>query len=367
MSTEQPDDVDRPHSNRGRLRRNGRSMMRLGLALLALSLVVTLISGFTTRSMLEHLRTNSSELLDGRGTVTLSNGATRVLYVTGGLVAPGEDVPTPVEDITCVVTGPEGNVPVSHLKDEDRRVGLDNPLARFQVVGSFSTRAAGEHTIECTGLGVVVAPEVSPASALLRLGGLMLGSLGVFAGATLALIGGVLQLVMRRTADEVDDDADDVALPPQEGPEEWWEDENAEMAARVRAARRAAAAGGASAGAGAGVARAQLEDELDDDLEDELDEDDDLDDDDLDDEDDSGEDSTDQPDSDDDDFEGDAVDEEGDDGYVRLTDEELAEMSDEEIADLLRSGALVYVDEDGHVLDPDTNAPDHAERGDTYR
>ena len=40
------------------------------------------------------------------------------------------DLPTPVEDIQCTVTGPDGDVPVAHLVDEDRKVGLDNPLAR---------------------------------------------------------------------------------------------------------------------------------------------------------------------------------------------------------------------------------------------
>ena len=38
-----------------------------------------------------------------------------------------------------------------------------------------------------------------------------------------------------------------------------------------------------------------------------------------------------------------------------------------EIGDLLRSGALVYVDEDGNVLQPDESAPVREERGDTYR
>lgn len=228
MSSEQPDPVEPARSSRGRLRRSGRSMLRVGLLLLAVSLVVTLVAGLATRSLLTHLSTNSSELIDGTATLDLDAGAVRSLYVTGGLVAPGEVLPTPVEDITCTVTGPDGDVPVSHLKDEDRRVGVDNPLARFQVVGTFRTGASGEHQIDCSGLGVVIAPEVSPASALIRLGGLMLGSLGVFGGFTLALIGGILTLIVRHGVEEEEEDDDDSAGPPTEGAEEWWEEENAQ-------------------------------------------------------------------------------------------------------------------------------------------
>lgn len=293
MSTAQPRSADRPHSNRGRLRRSGRSMLRVGLLLLAVSLVVTLIAGLATRSMLGQLRSGSSELLDGTGSVTLDAGDTRSLYVTGGLVAPGEELPTPVEEITCSVQGPSGQVPVSHLRDQDRTVGIDNPLARFQVVGSFTATAAGDHQVDCTGLGVVVAPQVSPASALLRVGGLLLGSLGLFAGATLALIGSLLRLFTRHgTDEEEDDDYETDAEPPAEGADEWWEEENA-TADEPPAARE--------------------------------------------------------------------------DDYVTLTDDELAELSEAEIADLLRSGALVYVDEDGKVVPP-VDAPTRTDDGDdTYR
>ncbi|GAA5161456.1 hypothetical protein [Ornithinimicrobium tianjinense] len=338
MSSVQSDQSGRPHTSRGRLRRSGRSMLRVGLLLLAISLAVTLVAGLATRSLIHHLQTNSSELIDGRGTVELEAGAERALYVTGGLVAPGEDVPTPVEDITCTVAGPDGPVPVNHLKDDDRQVGIDNPLARFQVVGSFRAAADGEHQITCSGLGVVVAPEVSPASMLIRVGALMLGSLGVFAGATLALIGAGLSLLVRHGTDEDDGDGDDlgVAQPPAEGAEEWWEEENDQV---------------------------DDDDDSDGDSEntDELDDEglgEDLDDDDFDDD----FDETDLADAD-------------EDGFIELTDEELASMSEEEIAELLRSGAMVYVDEDGNVVDastfttagqePDQSARD--ERGDTFR
>ncbi|OLT22209.1 hypothetical protein BJF81_13240 [Ornithinimicrobium sp. CNJ-824] len=209
-------------------------MTRVGVVLLLVSLVVTLVAGLATRNLVKNLRDNSAELLDGTAAVPLSQGDQRSLYVTGGLVAPGEIVPTPVEDIRCTVDGPEGEVPVAHLSDEGQRVGVDNPLARFQVVGSFRADSSGEHTIDCSGLGVVVAPEVSPADGLLRVGGLMLGSLGVFGGATLALIGGVLLLVVRHGTDEEDDDGQDLdvsAQPPSEGADEWWEEETASPAA----------------------------------------------------------------------------------------------------------------------------------------
>lgn len=307
-------------------------MLRVGLLLLAISLVVTLVAGLATRSLLDNLRSNSSELMDGTATVTLDAGASRALYVTGGLAAPGEDLPTPVEAITCTVAGPGGPVPVSHLKDEDRRVGVDNPLARFQVVGSFQTTAAGEHEIDCSGLGVVVAPEISPASALMRLGGLMLGSLGVFAGFTLALIGGAIALIVRHGTDEEDDHGYDVGVgePPAEGADEWWEDENAQAAARERAERLAR---GEDVDPDEAPGHGSLASDV---AGDSLLEDDRL------------------------------VAEQDD--YVQLTDEELSELSEEEVADLLRSGALVYVDEDGNVLQPDEPAaPVRDERGDTYR
>lgn len=339
MSSEQLDPVDRPRTSRGRLRRSGQSMLRVGLLLLAIALVVTLVSGLATRSLLDNLRSNSSELMDGTATLTLDAGQSRALYVTGGLVAPGEDLPTPVEEITCTVTGPDGGVPVSHLKDEDRRVGVDNPLARFQIVGSFRTTAAGEHQIDCSGLGVVVAPEISPASALMRLGGLMLGSLGVFAGFTLALIGGAITLIVRHGTDEEDDDGYDVGVgePPAEGADEWWEDENAQAAARDHAHTGTDTDIDTDAD---GVERVVPL---------------------------TGERRADQEYDDDELIDEQRADDEQDDDYVQLTDEELSELSEEEIGDLLRSGALVYVDEDGNVLQPDESAPVREERGDTYR
>ncbi|MFB9730835.1 hypothetical protein [Ornithinimicrobium kibberense] len=335
MPAEPSDRAPRTPTSRGRLRRSGRAMTRVGLVLLLISLVVTLVAGLATRSLVNNLRDNSAELLDGTATVPLSQGDQRSLYVTGGLVAPGEIVPTPVEDIRCTVAGPEGEVPVAHLSDDDQRVGVDNPLARFQVVGSFRASTSGEHTIDCSGLGVVVAPEVSPADGLLRVGGLMLGSLGVFGGATLALIGGVLLLVVRHGTDEGDDDGQELdvaAQPPSEGAEEWWEEETVSPAAVPAGAEDPLDA--------AAPAR------------------------------------TDDPDGPRDvgsdvpegagpvDF--DVVTE---DDYVDLSDEELAALSDEEVAQLVESGALVFVDEDGEVVSDTTPGQDDgsAEQQDTYR
>lgn len=325
MSTAQSDHPTHVPTSRGRLRRSGRAMTRVGVALLLISLVVALVAGLATRSLLNNLRDNSAELLDGTATVTLAQGAQRALYVTGGLVAPGEIVPTPVEDIRCTVQGPDGEAPVAHLSDEDKRVGVDNPLARFQVVGSFRAGASGEHTIDCSGLGVVVAPEVSPADGLLRVGGLMLGSLGVFGGATLALIGGVLLLVVRHGTDEQDDDGADLdvaAQPPTEGAEEWWEEETVSPAAEPDPDAGADVPSPAAAPDGAAeVAEPHP-----------------------------------------------AFDVDTEDDYVDLTDEELAALSEEEIAQLVESGALVFVDDDGDVVhDMTEGVDDTAEQRDTYR
>lgn len=275
----------RPRTSRGRLRRSATAMVRVGGLLLALSLVAVLVGGLTTRSLINNLQDNSAELLDGSATLSLPANAERALYVTGGLVAPGEDVPTPVQDIECTVTGPSGPVPVTHLSEDGKRVGLDNPLARFQVVGSFRTTQGGEHTVACNGLGVVLAPEISLSGGVLRLGSLMLGSMGTLAGLTLLLIGGSLLLVVRQGTAEEDDDGyavGDGGEPPSEGAEDWWEEE-------TRSPARVVSPG-----------------------------------------------TADEDDSD-------------DDGYVELSDEELAALSDEEIAELVASGAIVFVDEDGEI------------------
>lgn len=328
MSSEQPVTYGRPRTSRGRLRRSGQALVRVGALLLAISLAVVLVAGLTTRSLINNLQDNSAELLDGTVTVDLGAGAQRALYVTGGLVAPGEDLPTPVDDIVCTVAGPGGDVPVSHLSDQGRRVGLDNPLARFQVVGEFRASQAGEHTIECTGRGVVVAPEVSPADGALRVGGLMLGSMGTFAGATMLLIGAVLLLVVRHGID--DDEGDDGygvgegGEPPTEGAEEWWEDETRSSAA--------------------------LRDDAGDDDNDEDD-----------DSDPRSQDGVDEDGSDDG-----LQERDGDDDYVELTEEELAALSDEEIAEMVASGALVFVDDEGGVT-PDGSTVDEDAQGDTYR
>lgn len=321
MSSEQdePRTDGRPHTSRGRLRRSGQALVRVGAVLLAISLVVVLVGGLTTRSLIDNLQDNSAELLDGTATVSLTAGAERTLYVTGGMVAPGEDLPTPVEDIRCTVAGPGGDRPVGHLTDEGKRVGLDNPLARFQVVGSFTAGQAGQHTIECNGRGVVVAPEVSPADGLLRLGALMLGSLGTFAGVTLLLIGGILLLVVRHGTDGDEDEDEGYAVgggaqPPSEGAEEWWEDETRSPAA-VRGEDDA------DRGSPDGTDGAEVEAIL------YLPEDDD---------------------------------------YVELSDEELASLSEEQIAELVASGALVFVDEDGSVTQGEEPFDQDAQ-SDTYR
>ncbi|RIK16229.1 MAG: hypothetical protein DCC50_05665 [Acidobacteria bacterium] len=327
MSPEQTDAPRRPRTNRGRLRRSGQALVRVGGLLLAVSLVVLLVAGLTTRSLINNLRDNSAELLDGTATVTLSAGAERTLYITGGLVAPGETAPTPVDQVVCTVAGPGGEVPVNHLADDGRRVGLDNPLLRFQVVGSFRAQSAGEHTVECTGRGVVIAPEVSPADGLLRIGGLLLGSMGTLAGATLLLIGGALLLVVRHGTDDQDDDGyavGDAGEPPTQGAEEWWEDEAQGPSAIHEDRDDDRTATGDTSGPDAG-------DDLDDG-------------------------DGDDP----------AQDEADEDGYVELTDEELAAMSEEEIAELLASGDLVFVDDEGRVSHRD-DPFDQDAASDTYR
>ena len=316
-------------ASRSRLRRAARTLVKVGGILLAISLVLALVGGLTTRNLLTHLQSSSAELLDGSATVELTAGDVRSLYVTGGLVAPGELVPTPVDQITCTVQGPRAEVPVTHLKDEDQKIGIDTALARFQVVGSFQAVDNGPHEITCDGLGVVVAPQVGPADALLRLGSLGLGSLGVFAGATLLLIGGILRLLVRRGQGEPEDEDedDDTDLPPEQGAEEWWEEEAATRPARPDSAGPKATPG----------------DPGDDTSADDLD----------------------------DAAEGDAADwVDDEDPYVDLTPEELEALSDEEIAELVASGALVFVDEDdeivarpGQIADGDADAA----RNDTYR
>lgn len=305
MPTDELEHETSSRISRGRLRRSGRQLVRLGTVLTVISLVVALIAGWATRSLLDHLQTNSAELLDGSATVTLSQGAERTLYVTGGLIAPGELVPTPVDQISCTITGPSGEVPFESLADQDKRVGIDTALARLQVVGSFQAEESGEHDLSCDGLGVVVAPEVGAASAIARLGGLILGSLGTFLGLTMMLIGGVLLLFMRGgNESESDDDLD--AAPPEEGAEEWWEDE------ADPGARPASHDG--------------------------------------------------RPDGDD--FDG-HVDFDEDD-YVEVSEEELAAMSEEQIQELVDSGALIFVDDEDERVEQDRSGRP-GDPGETYR
>lgn len=222
-----PGTPDPARTGRARLRRSGRHLVRLGALLAVISLIVTLLGGWATRSLLDHLQSNSAELLDGSATVSLSEGDERTLYVTGGLVAPGETVPTPVDMITCTITGPGGEVPFADLASQGERLGIDTALARFQVVGRFSAQDPGEHQIECEGLGVVVGPEVGLVSAVIRLGALALGTLGSFAGLSMVLIGAILLFFVRRPGEEDDEVLDDAA-PPAQGADEWWEDESHE-------------------------------------------------------------------------------------------------------------------------------------------
>lgn len=288
MPTDATDAADRPRVSGARLRRSGRHLVRLGGLLTVISLVITLLGGWATRSMLNHLQSNSQELVDGATTISLTEGAQRTLYVTGGLIAPGDIAPTPVEQITCTITGPGGELPFESLADRGERVGLDTALARFQVIGSFAAQDTGEHEIDCAGRGVVVAPEVGPASALLRLGGLVLGTLGSFVGLTMLLIGGVLLLVVRGAPEDEDTPLDDAA-PPVEGADEWWEDE-------------AGAQPPVQDGSGPPPGR------------------------------------------------------EGE--FVELSDEELAALSEDEIAELVRTGQLVWVDDEDEGSSPQSPEAD---------
>ena len=322
MPTADHPSTDSGRINRGRLRRSGRQLVRLGTVLTVISLVVALVAGWATRSLLDHLQTNSAELLDGSTTVSLSEGAERTLYVTGGLVAPGELVPTPVDLISCSINGPSGEVPFESLAEQGRRVGIDTALARLQVVGSFVAEDTGEHELTCDGLGVVVAPEVGPASAIARLGGLVLGSLGTFLGLTMLLIGGVLLLFLRG-GDESEVDLDDAAAPPVEGADEWWEEEAAaEGSLSPQGGLPVEQPGADGAGpvddqvAATGTGAVSGEEPLAD---------------------------------------GHPVD--GEDDYVEVSEEELAAMSDEQIQELVDSGALIFVDEDDEPLDEDAEAP----------
>lgn len=297
--------------SRRRLRRSGRSMVRLGAVLTAVALIVALLAGWATRSMLDHLRDNSAELVDGSATVTLREGDERTLYITGGLVAPGETVPVPVEALACDVVGPDdAAVPFNDLASQGKRVGFDSGLARLQVVGDFRAGQDGAHTITCNGLGVVVAPEVGPASAVARLGALALGSLGTFLGLTMLLIGGALLLFSRPTDDEADEEeVDELDQPPAGTAEEWWEEESEHR--DVSAVTET----GAVANSGDGE---QISDHTmrasDDFAEDRAS----------------------------DDF----GDDRAPDDYVDVSEEELAALSDEEIDELVRSGALVFMDDE---------------------
>lgn len=283
MPTDEPGTTGRPHPSRARLRRSGRQLVRVGAVLTVLSLVVTLVAGFLTRSMVSHLQDNSAELLDGTATVQLAEGTERTLYVTGGLVAPGELVPTPVEQISCEITGPDGQQVALDDRTADR-VGIDVAVARIQVVGHFTSVADGDHLVECDGLGVVLSPELAPASVVARVGGLLLGSLGTILGVTMLLIGGVL-LTLRRDGAE-DDEVLDEDLPPAEGADEWWEEEQADRG---------------------------------------------------------------EPDP-------------AEDDYVELSEEELAAFSEEELEELVASGAIVFVDPDADP-DVDPDATEVAEDG----
>lgn len=300
MPTDDPEPPASSRASRGRLRRSGRQLVRLGTVLTVLSLVVALIAGWATRSLLDHLQSNSAELLDGSATVSLTQGSERTLYVTGGLIAPGELVPTPVDQISCTVTGPSGEVPFESLADQGKRVGIDTTLARLQVVGTFQAQDTGEHDLTCDGLGVVVAPEIGAASAIARLGGLVLGSLGTFLGLTMVLIGGVLLLFMRGGNESEDDLDDAAAAPPAEGADEWWEDEADPQARPV--------VEGEDLDADAGVTE---------------------------------------------------------DDYVEVSKEELAAMSDEQIQELVDSGALIFEEDDESVEHDRSGGP--GDPGETYR
>lgn len=290
MPVDESEPTVRPSAGRARLRRSGRKLVRVGALLLVVSLVVTLISGFATRSLITHLQTNSAELLDGTARVPLTAGTERTLYVTGGLVAPGELVPSSLDQISCEVTGPDEQ-PVPFVDRTDDAVGVDLVAARIQVVGHFTAEQDGTHLVECEGLGVVLSPGLSAVSVVLRIGGLVVGSLGTVLGVTMLVIGGVL--LMLRRGDQDDDDGLDDDLPPEEGADRWWD--------------------GAESGDGR-----------------------------------SGD--------------GDSADADADaDDYVELSEDELASFSDEELAELVASGAIVFVDDDAE--DADDDAPGPADEG----
>lgn len=215
------DTAPQPTTSRARLRRSGRTLVRVGAILSAIALLLTLIGGWSTRSFLDHISENSVELLTGEAEVSLPADTTRNLYVMGGLVAPGELDPTPVEHLACTIEDSEGRS-VAFQDRSAERVGLDSMIARIQLVGTFTAPAEDTYTARCDGLGVVVAPEINPWAVGLRLATLAIGAIGAFAGLSMLLIGGVLLLLVRGDDSEYRRE-DDEGLPPEEGADEWFE------------------------------------------------------------------------------------------------------------------------------------------------
>ncbi|WP_431473654.1 hypothetical protein [Ornithinimicrobium sp. W1665] len=150
MSTAQSDRPTHAPTSRGRLRRSGRAMTRVGLALLLISLVVALVAGLATRSVLNNLRDNSAELLDGTATVALSQGDQRALYVTGGLVAPGEIVPTPVEAIRARWPGRRATSPwrTSRTRTSGSAWTTRSPVSRWSGRSGPEPRASTRSTAQ---------------------------------------------------------------------------------------------------------------------------------------------------------------------------------------------------------------------------
>ncbi len=161
----------------------GKWMFLIGLILTVLAGILAAWGVSRTVDMAQQMESESVSLAGGAQSVTMEEGATRMVVTESGAAG-----------ISCTVTLPDGSTTSLDGGDEMADSALQD--TEFGLVGTFTATSAGEHSFECEGGDAMLTPGFSAD----QLGGIIAAGLGFLALlplGLLTLIGLILWLVGR--------------------------------------------------------------------------------------------------------------------------------------------------------------------------
>lgn len=161
----------------------GKWMFIIGLVLTVLAGILAAWGVSRTVDLAQQMESESVALAGGPQSVTMEEGATRMVVTESGAAG-----------ISCTVTLPDGST--TSLSGGDAMADSALQDTEFGLVGTYTAATAGEHSFECEGGDAMLTPGFSGD----QLGGIIAAGLGFLALlplGLLTLIGLILWLVGR--------------------------------------------------------------------------------------------------------------------------------------------------------------------------